>query len=127
MTPMTPREILTGTRSLLSDPRKWTTGWFAKCEAGIAREATDEKAVCWCVAGGIQRVSDGRPAAYFEALRGFIRANAIRLPSYEDGAEDGRDWLEDMHNAIGGFNDSIDHTGILAALDKAIAAEAANV
>ena len=124
VTNMTPLEILSSARRLLSLETRWTKGWFGKTEDGRDRDALAPDAVCWCVAGGIERVSEGRPAAYFGALRSFVEANAIGLPVAREEDGDERDTLQDMHDAIGGFNDALTHAGMLAALDRAIELEA---
>lgn len=49
-------EILTETRDLLSDESKWTKGRAAKDVNGESVPVYDERAVCWCLIGGLMKV-----------------------------------------------------------------------
>lgn len=53
-------DILKTARELLSDPKRWTKGSFArmegkKGETGATVPALSDKAVCWCAEGAIQK------------------------------------------------------------------------
>lgn len=102
-----PMEILKAAKERISDPERWTRGWFARNGAGHRVEASSPNAVCYCAAGSlyaeeaiplradIVELADGRPA--FECL---ISAAAPRTISY--------------------INDHDGHAATLAMFDRAI-------
>jgi hypothetical protein len=123
----TPLEVLRGARELLSDPKRWAKKWFAKGSLGFDCDALSPDAVCWCVAGAIERVAAGRSQAYREAIGAFVAANHIELPRTTEDDEE-RDELQGMLDSIGGYNDESEHAAIVRSLEAAIAAaEAAHV
>ena len=40
---------------LLEDPKKWTTGAYARTASGELRQSHDADATCWCTIGAIRR------------------------------------------------------------------------
>ena len=102
---MTPLETLKAARDLISDPARWTQGWFAKNARGENVNSFSENAVCFCVLGALDRTHNSTPA-----VKDILNRH---LP------------LE--HN-ISSFNDTHTHPEVLALFDAAIAElEGANV
>lgn len=55
---MTTLDVLKGARELLSDPEKWTQGWYARdAEGRPADDGNDPRAVCWCIWGACEKVA----------------------------------------------------------------------
>lgn len=95
-------EVLRAARNLISDPKHWTRGSFARDKEGRMVLPEDRRATQWCAAGAIYATTRDR------ATRGCAQ-NALRhaLPA-------GGIWLN---------NDQDDgHERMLAAFDKAIVA-----
>jgi len=42
-------------KELLADPTSWTQGGFARDIWGCGLPPRDEQAICWCIAGGIEK------------------------------------------------------------------------
>lgn len=100
---MTPLEILTGARELLSDRGRWTKRSYARDERGLGCSSLAKDAVCWCAAGAILRTAQ-HDAAIEEAWK----------LAYDE-----------VPNGVNGFmtyNDRLDttHADILALFDRAI-------
>lgn len=55
---MTPKQILTQARELISDPKRWTKGYFAKTALGAPCGSLSDRAICWCISGAINKVSE---------------------------------------------------------------------
>ena len=103
-------QLLTEGRELISDPKRWTTGEFARDEHERAVFVYDPKAVCWCSVGAIHKV-EGPPTPSsgentWPALRALHAATACRN--------------------IAKYNDTHSHAEVLAIWDKAIEQEKAN-
>ena len=96
---MTPLETLKAARQLISDPAKWTQGWFARNALGELVDVDSSSAVCFCSIGALCRVES---AAYSEAKRTLER-------NISDGL------------SLGWFNDTHTHAEVLALFDAAIA------
>jgi hypothetical protein len=47
-------------KKLISDPKKWTQGWYAKNNHGQYTWPAHEDAVCFCSIGAVIKI-DGRP------------------------------------------------------------------
>ncbi len=54
---MNQKEIIEAVINLISDPKKWTVGTFARDVEGLICYPSDSRAVCWCVVGAIQKFS----------------------------------------------------------------------
>lgn len=67
---MTPKEILVCARELLSDPNKWTKKTMARDATGKHVSAKDDSAVCWCMAGAIEKCDDHFTKGYAWQIRG---------------------------------------------------------
>lgn len=50
--------IVKDIRALLSDRSKWTTGTFARNDQGRVVGARSEEAVCWCLVGAFEKVTN---------------------------------------------------------------------
>jgi hypothetical protein len=95
---MTPLETLKAARQLITDPAKWTQGWFARNAAGENVNALSQSAVCFCALGALDK---------FNAVPATIDAITRQLPS-------------DLVT-ISKFNDTHTHAEVLALFDAAIA------
>jgi hypothetical protein len=93
---MTPSEILTAARELISVPERWTQGDYAKDKDGRSCLEDDEGAVCYCSVGAISKV----------------RFSSVAL---EFLAREAGGYIPD-------FNDTHTHAEVIAAFDRAIAA-----
>lgn len=99
---MTALQVLEGARERLSDRARWARGAIARRASGWPCQARSDVAASWCAFGAIAATGDD-PDAQLEAERLLSRA----LPSGQHSVPD--------------FNDSVDHAGLLAAFDRAIA------
>lgn len=105
MTPlMTPKETLAAARRLIENPQCWTQGAWGRDEEGNLVSYTSERAVCWCSEGALKVVSGGRWELYSGARIALERA----LPAQGEATN------------VTGFNDTHNHTEVLALFDKAI-------
>jgi hypothetical protein len=99
-------ETLEAARKLISDPAKWTQGWFAKRldEDGTFKDtdSTSPAAVCWCSSG---------------AIRSVLNVDDFNEISDDYAIPFGFGTLGDLES----FNDSHTHAEVLAAFDAAIA------
>lgn len=50
--------VLKQARELLSDPKHWIKGTFARDDLGMECSPTAESAKCWCLFGAIRKASD---------------------------------------------------------------------
>lgn len=95
---MTPLETLKAARDLISDPARWTQGWFAKNAHGENVHSFSENAVCFCALGALDRTHNATLAIKDRLQR--------HLPP--------------EHN-ISSFNDTHTHAEVIALFDAAIA------
>jgi hypothetical protein len=93
---MTPSEILTAARELISAPERWTQEAFARDAGGNSCSEKLERAVCFCSWGAFHR------AGYSIIAEHFLRSEMDGMP--------------------GRFNDTHTHAEVLAAFDRAIEA-----
>ena len=96
---MTPLETLKAARQLISDPAKWTQGWFAKNERGFTVSEDHPDACCWCALGAMRKVSP--------SWKGYHQTAAILMNGSLLRVSD--------------FNDTHTHAEVLALFDAAIA------
>lgn len=64
---MTTVEVLVKARELLSDPKRWAKGAYAKTAAGLGVNARSPQAVCYCSSGALYHfddLTDGFPLAW---------------------------------------------------------------
>lgn len=94
-------KLLQDARNLISKPENWTQADFAKTADGSGVDSNNDKAVCWCSLGAINKVSP--PIDDNQARK---RAKLLLRKA--------------MGGAIAIFNDSHTHAEVLAAWDKAI-------
>lgn len=105
MTTLTTLDILKKGRELIADPARWTKREFAKDEKGEPVLPESPSAVCFCSLGALDRVyAFGSAAAHIRANRALTEACGGSVPR---------------------FNDLHTHPEVLAAWDRAIAAEEA--
>lgn len=102
---MTALEELRAARALIDTPEKWTQGAYALDANGKSTDPKSDVAVCFCISGAFWRIDWDKGAP--DGFSAFKRA-AGRYPV--------------------DFNDDpgTTHADILAAFDKAIAAEQAS-
>lgn len=48
-------DFMIGAKALIEDESSWTTRWFARDADGVAVRSMDDKAVCFCSLGAIER------------------------------------------------------------------------
>jgi hypothetical protein len=108
-------------RDLLADPARWTKKHLAKDEHGVYTYPMEDRAVCWCVFGGLIKVMgpDASDQAVYEAAQSVGKCFPMEL-AYP---------IEENYGAslrpIGLINDDprTTHDIVLAAIDKAIEQE----
>ncbi len=107
---MTPAEILQAARDLLSDPKRWTQGIFARRENGSTCSTFAPEAFSFCSRGALIKVrpDDAVFQSYAEAYAFLEKC----VPEVYVGTEPVAHW-----------NDHPDttHAEVLAVFDKAIA------
>jgi hypothetical protein len=100
---VTTKDILVALRNLLREPARHTQRVFARDAKNYPVPSTSQYAVCWCLAGGIAKITGddlGRTGEYL-AARDAIQAAC--------------------GNKIAMFNDHATHKQVLEAIDKAVA------
>lgn len=102
---MTNVEILKATKELLSDPKRWTIGKYARNSFYTETSPLSPDAVCFCLSGAIAKVANTSPLSVEQGDISHVVSNAI-VPRYY---------------RISDFNDSTDHPTLMATLDRAIA------
>lgn len=96
--------VLREARELISDPKRWTTGFFAKDADGRDVWWDYSGAVCWCAIGALNKVA-GAPEPHTAARK------ALRI-----GSE--RAFGETDPTLV---NDGLGHVAVLRMFDAAIA------
>lgn len=111
---MKPRDVLLRAREVLSDPKAWTQGQFARDADGQACEPTSDKAVCFCLMGAMRKVTGVSSAYHHDSP--YQRHNWAHYRQAQHV-------LYGVTGRIDEFNDDpgVTHDGILAALENAIA------
>lgn len=96
-------ERMIAAKAIITDPLKWTQGYYARDNEGEITEANMTEAVCFCSIGALHRVG------------GFNLFSATIDPAedYLNGATDTR-WIVE-------YNDSHAHEEVMQVWDKAIA------
>lgn len=100
----TAKQILIEARAKIADPEHWTQGAFARNYTGSPCPARSGTAVRWCAVGAVLVFS------YEEGLR---QSRAAELAALHDA----------MERDIADFNDTHTHEEVIAAFDRAIAAQ----
>ena len=116
--------VLTNTRTVLTDPARWTQGEFARKASGIGTTSMNPEAVCFCLLGAVSRAAYGTQ---------FVTKEED-YDTFREGATNARNELFNTLNIehefyefagrdIPGFNDNPDtkHEHVLALIDKTIA------
>ena len=104
--------VLTEARDLISDPKRWTQGAYARDAHGRQTYWGDPAAVCWCASGAISKATKLTPAQ--SAMnRDLVDQAQAELDSAID------------HYGVFTFNDSRTHKEVLEMFDRAIAGKEA--
>jgi hypothetical protein len=107
----TTREVLVAARALIARPEAWTQGALARTvENGVASSVGDF-ATCWCAEGAVVKVGGDEIWHEVEGGRCLYEQTLDALRVAAGGI------------AIHRFNDTHSHADVLAAFDRAIAAE----
>ena len=101
---MTALHLARRVRELLSEPGRWTQGYFARDAAGQECASKDPAATCWCVVGAMVRLGSDDPRPDIE----FINALKAHL---------GPPCSLSMWNDAPGRT----HADVLALLDRVVA------
>lgn len=56
---MTDLEIIKGARELISDPERWSQGWYAHDKKGNWTDFSSDSACRWCAMGAIRKQTNG--------------------------------------------------------------------
>ena len=99
----TAKQQLVAARKLISKPKSWTQGTYARTGDRLAAEIDGDKAHCWCLIGAIRAVDPDNSEEALDWLRATLR--------HEYG-----EFISISH-----FNDTHSHAEVLRALDLAIA------
>lgn len=102
MSEKTTVQVLREARALISDPERWSKGWFAKDSGRHHVSPCDPRAVRWCALGAVRHASQEK--GWMGAKRLLDRA----VPSH----------IVSVNDAKG--NRAEVHAQVLAAFDRAI-------
>jgi hypothetical protein len=94
-------EVLKKARGLISDPKHWTQGTFAKDAYGREVDPEDDQAICFCAIGAIHAAAGGMNEDCGRAIWDL----RIRTPE----------------RSVSEFNDHRSHAEVLELFDDAIA------
>jgi len=96
-------------KELLADPASWTQGQFARDIWGRAVDVQGERAICWCIGGGIRKCypdSEEWESVSKKILR-------VIDPAFDP---ENKDWrLEPIFD----FNDKSTHAEVMKVLEEA--------
>lgn len=96
--------VLREARELISDPKRWTQGAFARNASGCKTGILHADATCWCTAGALLKVSEGFKDEVGQA-NDFLDVAACQISSL----------------GLVGVNDELGHSAVLRMFDAAIA------
>jgi hypothetical protein len=102
---VTTLDVLQAARNLISDPAHWTQGYWARTADGDLVQPEHPMAVCWCVAGAVNKVGLLDKKAIWMAI--------IALETILD--------VTPWKRLLFDYNDEHTHAEVLALLDRAIA------
>jgi hypothetical protein len=102
--------VLRGARELISEPKRWTQGEYARNAEHEAVNFLSVSACRWCLVGALAKASGRDPDDHEPVM---TRVAQILRP-----------WSPNVLVAITSFNDESEHAKVVALLDQAIAAEA---
>jgi hypothetical protein len=71
---MTPLQGLKALRKLLADPKHWMRGRYARDIKGNTVPPLDPTAACWCIMGGIIKVTSGNEVDARDVRNKMLRA-----------------------------------------------------
>jgi hypothetical protein len=95
--------IIRRAREIISDPKRWTQGTYARDKDGAAIHPYDDSATCWCALGALARA-----AIELNAQPGDGSAATDRL-------------INCSQRFVGSVNDHDGHAAVLSLFDKALA------
>lgn len=98
-------------RGLLAEPSHWTKGSFAKDKEGEPCSSGGAEATCFCLVGGINRITRGS----IPLGRALTKA-LISVP----GEDPRTARLKARHGFLYTFNDGAAHEEVLALIDNAL-------
>lgn len=107
---MHPFEVVTKTAALLADPEHWVTGRLAQTAQGLNTAPTDPNACRFCLVGAVMRVLDLTPGPNNTLPLPFRNLLMAAITDYTG---------EEL--AITVFNDSHEHSDVIAVLAHAAA------
>lgn len=106
------RELLEDTRTLISDPERWTQGSFAVNRVGETVNPDAPVACRWCLMGAVVACQQ-RP----EDFTGAVQVLTASLPSnFRDAFPGG----PSVRPTLIRYNDQREHADVIALLDEAI-------
>lgn len=97
-------------RDLLSVPERWTQRYYATTERGFPIGPTCPNAVCWCLVGGCAKITGNPSTTQPRNDRDVALWRAL-------------DQVKGPFVPLEQINDELDHAGVLALIDRAIAQE----
>lgn len=101
-------ERLIAAKAIITDPSKWTQGYYGRTDDGEIIEADRPEAVCFCSIGALHRVGQFN----------WHSEQTDPAEVYLNGATD-NNWIVD-------FNDTHTHEEVMQVWDKAIASALAD-
>lgn len=96
-------ERMIAAKAIITDPLKWTQGYYARDNAGEITEAETTEAVCFCSIGALHRVGEFN----------WHSEDTDPAEVYLNGATD-NNWIVE-------YNDTHTHEEVMQVWDKAIA------
>ena len=109
---------LKAVRELLSSPKKWTQGQYAKDARGHAVDDCSPKATCWCLVGSMWKRGYDVGQWGCERVMSMINPLTAQLPP--------KDRIPGFSLTVWNDDPARTHEEVLALLDKAILAESSN-
>lgn len=98
---MKPSQTLQAARDLISDPKRWTQGWFAKDDQGTDTHSLSPQAACWCSLGALTKAAG---SGYYSRELGYLE----KVLDAKTG------------QGVSQFNDSHTHAEVVEVFDEAI-------
>jgi hypothetical protein len=104
---LTAEQVLVAGLELISDPKRWTKGAWARDKRGFGVGSCTEEAVCWCSDGAVNKVINGKnlpleleveralgQAAQRRGFNSFVGFNDHCTKTHEDVIAMWRDAIE---------------------------------
>ena len=102
VTPEKVRASLIALLALFSDASKWTQRAWARKASGEETDPMDPEATCFCLAGGVQKVTDNGSNPRFNPLRRAVNMALMAQTSQTHflGSFNDRATFEEVHTVI---------------------------